>query len=36
MDLKEIRWEKMDWVNLAQDWERRRTFVNAVMNLEIP
>jgi hypothetical protein len=36
MDLKEIGWKNIDWVNLVQDWDRRRTFVNAVMNLEIP
>jgi hypothetical protein len=37
MDLKEIEWEnKMYWVNLAKDADRRRTFVNAVMNIEIP
>jgi hypothetical protein len=36
MDLIEIGWENMAWVNLAQDWDRRRALVNAVMNLQIP
>ena len=26
----------MDWINLAQDSDRRRAFVNAVMNLLVP
>jgi hypothetical protein len=36
MDPKEIGWENLDWINLAQDWYRRRNLVNAVMNFEIP
>jgi hypothetical protein len=35
MDLKEIRWG-VDWIDLAQDWERWRDLVNAVMNLRVP
>jgi hypothetical protein len=26
----------MDWIGLSQDRERRRVFVNAVMNLCVP
>jgi hypothetical protein len=26
----------MDWIDLAQDMERRRALVNAVMNLYVP
>ena len=33
MDLQEVRCEGMDWTELAQESERLRTFVNAVMKL---
>jgi hypothetical protein len=36
MELNAIGWENMDWGDLAQDWDRRRDFVNAIKNLEIP
>jgi len=26
----------MDWIDVAQDRERQRTLVNAVMNLRVP
>ena len=26
----------MDWIDLAQDWDRWRTLVNAIMNLWVP
>jgi hypothetical protein len=26
----------MDWIDVAQDWDRRRAVVNAVMNLRVP
>jgi len=35
MDLKEVRWA-MDWNDLAQEKDRWRVLVNAVMNFRIP
>ena len=36
MDLQEERCGYMDWIGLAQDRERWRTHVSAVMNLRVP
>jgi hypothetical protein len=32
----EIKWEGVDWMNLAHDRDQRRDFVNRVMNLQVP
>jgi hypothetical protein len=33
MDLREIGWDGMDWMDLAQNRDQWRALVNAVMNL---
>jgi hypothetical protein len=34
--LREIGWDGMDWIDLAQDRDQWRTLVNTVMNFWIP
>jgi hypothetical protein len=36
MDLREIGCDGMDWIDLAQDKDQWRVFVNMVMNLWVP
>jgi hypothetical protein len=33
MDLREMGWGGMDWIDVAQDRDRWRALVNTVMNL---
>jgi hypothetical protein len=35
MDLREIDWGSVDWIQLAQDRDRWRALVNKVMNLRV-
>jgi hypothetical protein len=36
MDLREIGWDGMDWIELAQDRDQWRALVNMMMNLRAP
>ena len=36
MDFQEVGCGRLDWMELAQDRDRRRVLVNAVMNLWVP
>jgi hypothetical protein len=36
MELRELGWDGMDWVDLAQDRDQCRSLVNTVMNLWVP
>jgi hypothetical protein len=36
MDLGEIGWDGMDWIDLAQDKDQWRVLVNAAMNVQDP
>jgi hypothetical protein len=36
MDLTEIGWGGIDWIDLAQDRNQWRALVNTVMNLRVP
>jgi hypothetical protein len=36
MGLGEINWGGVDWIGLAQDRNRWRALLNAVMNLQVP
>jgi hypothetical protein len=36
VDLREIGWDDMDWIDLAEDRDQWRAHVNRVMNLRVP
>jgi hypothetical protein len=36
MDLREVGWDGMDWIDLAQNRDQWRALVNTVMNLWVP
>jgi hypothetical protein len=35
-DLREIGWDGMDWIDLAQDTDRWWALQNTVMNIRVP
>ena len=35
MDLQEVGWGSMDWIDLAQNSDRRGALVNAVENFRV-
>jgi hypothetical protein len=36
MDLGEVGWDDVDWIDLAKDRNRWRALVNSVLNLRVP
>jgi hypothetical protein len=36
MDVKDIGWGSMDWIDLAKDRDQWRAVVNMVINLKVP
>jgi hypothetical protein len=36
IDLIEVEWGDVDWIDLAQDRDRSRAVVNSVSNLRVP
>ena len=36
IDFEAVEWRGVDWIDLAQDRDRWRAFVNAVMNIRVP
>jgi hypothetical protein len=36
MDLREIGWGSMDWIDLAKDRDQCEALVNTVINLRVP
>jgi hypothetical protein len=36
IDLREIEWNCMDWIDLAQDRDQWRDLLNTIMNVRVP
>jgi hypothetical protein len=35
MDLQEVGWEGVDWIDMAEDRDRWRAVVKAIMNIQV-
>jgi hypothetical protein len=35
MDLRDIGWDEVDWIDMAQDRDQWRALVNTVLNLPV-
>jgi hypothetical protein len=36
LDCKEVGLENVEWIRLAEDWDRWRAAVNRIVNLQVP
>jgi hypothetical protein len=36
MNLREIRWDGVDWIDMAHDRDQWRALVNTVLNFRVP
>jgi hypothetical protein len=36
MDLREIGWDGVDWIDMTEDVDQWRALVNTVLNLRVP
>jgi hypothetical protein len=36
MDLREIGWDREDWIDMAQDRDQWRALVNMILNHQVP
>jgi hypothetical protein len=36
MDLRDIGWDGVDWMHMAQDIDQLRALVNMALNLRVP
>jgi hypothetical protein len=36
MDVRVVGWNGVDWIDMAQDWDKWMALVNTVMKLRVP
>jgi hypothetical protein len=36
MDFRNIEWDGVDWIDVAEDRDQWRAFVNTILNLRVP